>query len=61
MIKKAHDAYNSQDFKTAIELYTQLCDEGDADAMTSLGYMYQNAQGCQKDDAKLQPNFLWPA
>ncbi len=52
MIQKAHDAYNSQDFKTAFEFYTQLSNEDNADAMTSLGYMYQNAQGCQRDDEK---------
>lgn len=52
MIKKAHEAYNNKDFKTALALYTELANSGDADAMTSLGYMYQNAQGCQKDEAK---------
>ncbi|MFA7500814.1 MAG: tetratricopeptide repeat protein [Sulfurimonas sp.] len=52
MIKKAHDAYNAQDFKAAFELYTELADKGNADAMTSLGFMYQNAEGCQKDDEK---------
>ena len=52
MIKKAHDAYNKQDFKSAFELYTQLANEGNADAMTSLGYMHQNAQGCEKNNAK---------
>jgi len=45
MIKQAHEAYNKQDFKTAFELYTQLSNS-DKDAMTSLGYMYQNGQGC---------------
>lgn len=52
MIKKAHEAYNSQDFETAFKLYTQLSNSSDADAMTSLGYMYQNAQGCEKNDVK---------
>ena len=52
MIKKAHEAYNRQDFKTAFDLYTQLSTQENADAMASLGYMYQNAQGVQKDDAK---------
>ena len=52
MIKKAHEAYNNKDFKTALTLYTELANSVDADAMTSLGYMYQNAQGCQKDEAK---------
>jgi len=52
MIKKAHEAYNKQDFETAFELYKELADAGDSDAQTSLGFMYQNAQGCQKDEAK---------
>jgi hypothetical protein len=52
MIKQAHEAYNKQDYKTAFELYTKLANEGDADAQTSLGYMYQVAQGCEKNDEK---------
>lgn len=52
MLQQAHNTYNSKDFKTALTLYAELANSGDADAMTSLGYMYQNAQGCQKDEAK---------
>ena len=52
MLQQAHNAYNSKDFSSAFALYTQLSNEGNADAMTSLGYMYQNAQGCTQDDAK---------
>ena len=52
MIKKAHEAYNKQDFKIVYELYSQLADEGNADAQTSLGFMHQNSQGCEKDEAK---------
>ena len=51
MIEKAHEAYKSGDFKTAFEIYTQLVDNN-ADAQTSLGYMYQNAQGCEQNDVK---------
>ena len=50
MIQKAHDAYNSGDFQTALELYTQL--EQNSDALTSLGFMYQNGQGCEKNETK---------
>ncbi len=50
MIEKAHEAYNKQDFTTALRLYTELAEAGNADAKTSLGYMYQNAQGCEKND-----------
>ncbi len=52
MLQQAHNTYNSKDFKTALTLYAELANSGDADAMTSLGYMYQNAQGCEKNDAK---------
>ena len=51
MIEKAHEAYNRQDFETALRLYTELAESGNADAFTSLGFMYQNAQGCEKNDA----------
>ncbi len=50
MIKQAHEAYNAKDYEKALELYIQLADN--ADAQTSLGFMYQHGQGCQKDDAK---------
>ena len=52
MIQQAHEAYNSGDFERAFALYTELALQGNADAQTSLGFMYQNAQGTQKDDAK---------
>jgi hypothetical protein len=52
MIKKANEAYNKQDFTIAFELFTELSKQGHADAITSLGFMYQNAQGCDKDEQK---------
>lgn len=52
MIQDAHNAYNSQDYENAFKLYEDLAHQGNADAQTSLGFMYQNAQGCEKDDAK---------
>jgi len=52
MIQEAHNAYNTGDFETAYKLYSQLAQEGNADAQTSLGFMHQREQGCQKDDAK---------
>jgi len=50
MIEKAHEAYNKQDFETALRLYTELAENGNSDAQTSLGFMYQNAQACEKND-----------
>jgi len=52
MIQKAHEAYKSKDYKTALELYTKLADEGDADAQTSLAFMYQLGQGVEVDHLK---------
>lgn len=52
MIQKAHAAYNSGDFQTAFEMYTKLAEDENADALTSLAYMYQTAQACRKDDTK---------
>ncbi|MCX6052658.1 MAG: tetratricopeptide repeat protein [Campylobacterales bacterium] len=52
MIQKAHNAYNAKDFKTAFEIYSKLSENGNADAQTSLAYMYQNAQGCEINEAK---------
>lgn len=49
MLKQAHEAYNKQDFKSAFDIYTKLSAEGDAQAQTSLAYMYQNAEGCEQD------------
>ncbi len=49
MIKEAHNAYNAHDYSRAFSLYKELAEQGNADAQTSLGFMYQNAQGTLKD------------
>jgi TPR repeat protein len=51
-LQEAHQAYNAKDFTTAFALYTELSQEGNADAQTSLAFMYQNAQACEKNEAK---------
>ena len=51
-IEQVHALYNAKDYTNAMKFYTQLAEEGDANAQTSLGFMYQNGQGCMKDDAK---------
>jgi len=50
LINKANQAYNAKDYATAYDLYSQLEKEGDATAQTSLAFMYQNAQGCEKNE-----------
>jgi len=56
MIQQAHDAYNSQHYESAFALYSDLAQKGNADAQTSLGFMYQNGQGTAKD---LESALLW--
>ncbi|MEA1920602.1 MAG: tetratricopeptide repeat protein [Campylobacterota bacterium] len=58
MIQEAHNAYNAKDFTSAFKLYTTLAESGNADAQTSLAYMYQNAQGTQKSEAKALALYL---
>ena len=52
MLKEAHKAYNEKDYAKALELYTKLSDEGNADAQTSLAFMYQMGHGVAKDELK---------
>jgi TPR repeat protein len=52
MLQEAHKAYNEKDYAKALELYTILADKGDADAQTSLAYMYQMGHGVERDDLK---------
>lgn len=52
MIETAHDAYNTHHYSQALALYTALAERDNADAQTSLGFMYQNAQGTAKDTEK---------
>lgn len=58
MIQQAHDAYNKQDYEVAIELYKKLANEDNAEAQTSLAFMYQNAQGCEKNETEALKNYL---
>jgi len=51
-IEEIHTIYNAKDYANAMKLYTELAEENDANAQTSLGFMYQNGQGCEKDDVK---------
>jgi len=50
MLKKAHEYYNQKNYTKALSLYQRLADSGNPDAMTSLGFMYQNGQGIEKND-----------
>ncbi len=40
----ADDAYNRGDYATALRIFRQLADQGDARAQYNLGYMYANGK-----------------
>ena len=46
---KGFDAYESGDFATALQEWTPLAEQGDADAQYNLGWVYENGQGVQQD------------
>jgi uncharacterized protein len=46
------DAYNREDFKTALHEWQPLADHGDARAQFSLGLLYENGDGVPRDYAK---------
>lgn len=51
-LQAALAAYKTGDFKTAMQIYQALADEGDAFAQFSLGYMFRHGQGVTRDDAE---------
>ncbi len=51
-LQTAHKLYNTQQYEEAFVAYEKLANEGDTDAQTSLGYMYQTGQAVTKDEAK---------
>src|SRR5712671_6597991 len=44
-------AYRRGDYATAMRLWRSLADQGNADAQSRLGFMYQNGRGVPQDDA----------
>ncbi len=58
MIQEAHNAYNTKDFTSAFKLYQGLAEAGNADAQTSLAYMYQNAQATEVNEEKALELYL---
>jgi len=43
------DAYNKGDYKSAVNEWRPLANQGDADAQSNLGWMYENGKGVLKD------------
>ena len=52
MLQTANKAYTNKEYDTAFKLFTVLAEQDNADAQTSLGYMYQKAQGCEVNEAR---------
>ncbi len=50
MLKEAHKLYNEKKYPEAFVRYEKMANEGNPDAQTSLGFMYQQAQGVPKDE-----------
>ena len=45
-------AYKRQDYATALKIFSELANQGYADAQNNLGFMYENGQGVLQDDLK---------
>ena len=45
-------AYERRDYTTALHLWRQLADEGNADAQIELGRMYERGHGVPRDDSE---------
>ena len=43
------DAYQKKDYKEAVKLFLPLAEQGNADAQSNLGFMYEKGQGVPQD------------
>ena len=48
----ADNALERGDFDTAAKIFKELAEQGDPDAQTNLGFMYENGQGVLQDYAE---------
>ncbi len=44
---KKHDAWNKEDYETALREWKPLAEQGDADAQSKLGWIYARGKGVQ--------------
>jgi TPR repeat protein len=51
-LQKGYDAYRAEDYKTALQEFLPLAEQGVALAQGFLGYMYSTGQGVPQDYAK---------
>ena len=47
--QKGLAAYEKGDYATALKEWTPLAEQGDADAQSNLGFMYDNGEGVPQD------------
>jgi TPR repeat protein len=52
LIQEAHNAYNTGDYAKAFSIYQELANSGNAEAQTSLGFLYQNGIGVEKSEQR---------
>jgi uncharacterized protein len=50
--QKGLDAYNAEDYATAMKEWRPLAEQGDAFAQYNLGVMYANGRGVPEDDVE---------
>ena len=50
--QKGLDAYDKQDYATALREFTALAEQGNARAQSNLSVMYANGQGVPQDDRR---------
>ena len=48
----ADNAYERGNFDTAAKIFKELAEQGDPDAQTNLGFMYEDGQGVLQDNIK---------
>ena len=52
LMTAAQQAYEKQDYATALEKWQPLAEAGDAEAQNSLGFLYLKGQGVPQDYAQ---------
>lgn len=54
-------AYDSGDYKKAVELYQKVAEQGNASAQSNLGVMYYSGQGVKTDKIKTYQYWMMAA
>jgi TPR repeat protein len=52
------DAYDRQDYQTALKVWQPLADQGIAGAQNNIGLLYENGEGVTRDYAEAMKWFL---